>query len=476
MKKLLALLLSISMLFLMACTTSAAAIDQPGLTSQQAESSVTSSTQLADNVLANAKSNIYLGSWDEKITGHIQGFCTDDVGQYLYATFTYLLVKVDMRTGEVVGTVTLHREGHLGDLTYHEGKVYGSLMYDPYGRFFVAVFDCDKIKGDMHYTDESVMSVLYLANMTTDWENNLAGNEHNNSAASMGHRYGLGGIDGMAFGTLPGKGYTTANGFVPDDKTYLIVATGTYSNSYNRYDNENYIFLVYDPDEITSDNLIPFTTDLLTTEYTKETSLFYKHKMFCYVGNFQYGVQVLNFDKTNGNYLIESYERNTKSEFYVDGAKYQRYVIDGSVPLYLDTVEVGQSVTGDKSGFLTQAKAHEMAACYTDYEDVDGDGDYDEQETGWHMTLKCVCGEHDNISEHTAVAYGETGYAIKLCGTTGQKNTGARLLGSDASGNKYFYAVSNYSGETIEGIRCETAYVQLYKILGDDYSYEEFNK
>ena len=42
----------------------------------------------------------------------------------------------------------------------------------------------------------------------------------------------------------------------------------TYGNA-QRYDNENFVFLVYDPENITSDNLLPFTEDLLTQDYTE---------------------------------------------------------------------------------------------------------------------------------------------------------------------------------------------------------------
>ena len=71
----------------------------------------------------------------------------------------------------------------------------------------------------------------------------------------MGHRYGSGGIDGITFGTIPGKGYDADHdgqvdaGTSTGDKKYLIVHHGPSGNA-RRYDNENIVLLVFDPDDI----------------------------------------------------------------------------------------------------------------------------------------------------------------------------------------------------------------------------------
>ena len=286
----------------------------------------------------------------------------------------------------------------------------------------------------------------------------------------MGHRYGTGGIDGITFGTLPGRGYdTTGDGTVDQstgDKRYMIVTYGPYGNA-QRYDNENFVFLVYDPENITSDNLLPFTEDLLTQDYTENQKLFYKHKLFCYAGNQTYGVQQLEYDEKTGDLWLECYDRPSGSEF--PGTS--RYVIDGSVPLYMDTVEVGQSVTGDAAGFVTQAEAKATAACYTDYEDADSDGDKTEQETGWHMTLKCLCGSGKTLqNDHTAQTYGKTGKACKICGKGSQFSTGLRSLGND-----YFYGATSGSTE-VNGKTYQWGTASLYRLNRDTYIFEKLTE
>ena len=433
---------------------------------------------LARNVLDNCKYTLDLGSWStlasEGGAGHLQGICTDDEGNYMYASFTNMLVKVDMKTGKIVGTVTglaagsISSGAHIGDICYYKGKIYGSLEYKASERWYICVFDGDKItEMDMHYTTPGVMYGLYVPQVGDDFKNELTAGEHINGPASMGHRYGTGGIDGITFGTLPGKGYDTDGDGNRDvstgDKRYMIVTYGPYANA-KRYDNENFVFLVYDPDEIDSDNLLPFTEGLLTQDYAENQKLFYKHKMFCYAGNQTYGVQQLEYDEDTGDLWLECYGSASGSEFpYMS-----RMVIDGSVPLYMDTVEVGQSVTGDKSGFVTQQEAHATAACYTDYEDGDGDGNTSEQETGWHMTLKCLCGNGKTLqNDHEAKIYGETGHACKVCGKGAQFATGLRSLG-----NGYFYGAA--SGSTSkDGKTYQWGTASLYKLNRTAYVFDK---
>ena len=433
---------------------------------------------LARNVLDNCEYTLDLGSWSsvasEGGAGHLQGICTDDEGNYLYASFTNMLVKVDMRTGKIAGTVTglaagsISSGAHIGDICYYDGKIYGSLEYKASERWYICVFDGDKItEMDMPYTTPGVMYGLYVPQVGDDFKNELTAGEHNNNADSMGHRYGTGGIDGITFGTLPGRGYDTDGDGVRDistgDKRYMIVTYGPYGNA-KRYDNENFVFLVFDPEDITADNLRPFTEGLLTQDYTENQKLFYKHKLFCYAGNQTYGVQQLEYDEDTGDLWMECYDRPSGTEF----PNLSRYVIDGSVPLYMDTVEVGQSVTADANGFVTKEAAHATAACYTDYEDADGDGNTAEQETGWHMTLKCLCGNGKTLqNDHTATVYGATGYACKVCGGGSQFSTGLRSLG-----NGYFYGAASGS-EQKNGRTYQWGTASLYKLDRRTYS---FNK
>ena len=61
--------------------------------------------------------------------GHVQGMAVDTKQEYIYLSFTTMLVKMNMK-GEVVGTVT-GILGHLGCLDFNDedGRVYGSLEY-----------------------------------------------------------------------------------------------------------------------------------------------------------------------------------------------------------------------------------------------------------------------------------------------------------------------------------------------------------
>ena len=99
------------------------------------------------------------GPWK---AGHVQGIAVDAKQEYIYLSFTTMLVKMNMK-GEVVGTVT-GILGHLGCLEFNDedGRLYGSLEYknDVIGKdilkqegvtkqfqtgFYVAIFDVDKI-------------------------------------------------------------------------------------------------------------------------------------------------------------------------------------------------------------------------------------------------------------------------------------------------------------------------------------------
>lgn len=433
------------------------------------------STSLSEKVLKNCKYSLDLGAWSTAVqdggAGHLQGICCDDDGKYMYASFTNMLVKVDMETGEIVGSVVGMAAGsitsgaHIGDICYYQGKIYGALEYKAAERWYICVFDCEKINAlNMSYTTEGVMYALYVPQVGDNFKNELNAGEHNNNPDSMGHRYGSGGIDGITFGTIPGKGYDADHdgqvdaGTSTGDKKYLIVNHGPYGNA-RRYDNENIVLLVFDPDDITENNLQPFNETMLNADYAENQKLYYKHKMFSYVGNHTYGVQQVEYDEGTGDLYLETYGRPAGSEF----PQYSRFVVDGSIPLYLDTLEVGQSVTADAEGFITQAAAKATANCYKDIDDVDGDGNYAEQELGWHMTLKCLCGNGKTLADHEAVTYGATGHPCKICGQAAQFTTGLTSLG-----NGYFYCATNWNSS---GKECGSA--SLYKINRTNWTFEK---
>ncbi len=428
------------------------------------------------DVVSSMRPVIDLGTWssaaDSHGANHAQGVCVDDEGKYMYTSFTNMLVKSDVQTGEIVGTVTGLRTGslktgaHIGDICYYNGKIYGTLDYRPYARWYIAEFDVSKITGmNTHYTTPGLMKALYIPQVTADYEEELFAGEHENDPTSMGHRYGVSGVDDMAIGPLPGGGYDTDGDGDVDistgDKKFLYIYYGSYGNA-KRYDNENNIFLVYDFDDMTEQNLLPFHEDNLEMEYTEEQSYYYKHKMFSYVGNHAYGIQQTEYDPVTGDYWLEGYAISDGSEF----PQPDRFVIDGSVPLYMDEVEVGQSVTGDATGFLTQAEAHATAALYTDYEDGDGDGDYSEQEQGWHVTLKCLCGDGKTLDDHNEAIYGVTGHPCRICGRRSQFKTGFTALGNDL-----FYGLE-HRVEILDGVTYYNAIARLYQLNRETYTFD----
>ena len=65
--------------------------------------------------LPNLPKKLHSGPWK---AGHVQGIAVDTNREYVYISFTTMLVKMDMK-GNVVGTVT-GLLGHLGCLEFNE--------------------------------------------------------------------------------------------------------------------------------------------------------------------------------------------------------------------------------------------------------------------------------------------------------------------------------------------------------------------
>ena len=152
---------------------------------------------------------------------HLQGICVDDKMEYMYFSYTSALAKVDMKTGEVVGSVGGFGQGsfgtpggaHLGCLAYYDGRIYGSLEYkEPGAKFFVAAFDEDAITEvgmDVKEMDSGVYGIL-LKEPTLDFRdplNDEVNDKTNGFAANeekAGHKFGCSGIDGVTFAPMPG--------------------------------------------------------------------------------------------------------------------------------------------------------------------------------------------------------------------------------------------------------------------------------
>ena len=429
------------------------------------------------NILENGQRVINLGLWCEDAphgADHVQGICVDDAGKYMYASFTNTVVKLDVETGEIAGTMGglktgTHVDGaHIGELTYHNGKIYAAIEYKASARWYIAVIDGEMItEMNMPYTTPGMMQALYVPQIGDAFCEELYAGEHINEGGSMGHRYGASGIDAMTVGKIPGGGYDTdGDGVVDiaDDKEYLFTVLSPFGNI-KRYDNENMILLMFDFDKMTQQNLRPFTEEDLTREYADAETYRYEHKIFGYTGNQRYGAQQLEYDKDTNDFWLDCYPKDGHgtTEFPI----VRRMAIDGAVPLYMDTVEVGQSVTHDAEGFITKAEANKTAALYTDYEDGDGDGDYTEQETGWHFSLKCICGV--GMENHEATVYGATGHPTKICGHRDAFYTGLLSLG-----NNMFYGVENTTSYDENGTAHFGGIATLYRLNRENYLFETY--
>jgi len=279
---------------------------------------------------------------------HIQGIAVDEKKGFIYYSFTTMLIKAKM-DGTIVGSVK-GLTGHLGCIDFHEadGKVYGSLEYknDAIGKgihrslgiekeyedaFYMTVFDVDKIdRMDMDAEKDGVMTALYLKTVCDDY-NGFGANKDGTPAK---HRYGCSGIDGTAFGPLPGS---------TDGKEYLFVCYGIYSDL-NREDNDYQVVLCYD-----TENWDSLAQPLSQSNMHRSGPAAPTYRFFVYTGNTRYGVQNLEYDKYTNSFFMAVYH-GAKPEF----PNYKLFAVDASVAPKEEKLkgldEVGLTLTLKKVG------------------------------------------------------------------------------------------------------------------------------
>ena len=290
----------------------------------------------------NLPKSLYGGAW-AKPANHLQGIACDEEHRYMYMTFTDRLIKVDMAKNEIVASVpgllagSIYGGGaHLGCLCYRDGKVYGSLEYKAAEKFYVAVFDCEKMTAmDMNYKTSGVMTTLYMDEVVRDYTDDLDVGEHDNTPDTLGHRYGCSGIDGITFGSMPGdKG----------GKEYMFLSYGIYRHL-TRQDDDYQVLLVFDPDTFVS---LPFDQDHPHMQGPK----LYK-KLFVYTGNTNYGVQNLEYDQDTGDLWMMVYE-GRKPQY----PNYPVYLVDGSIPPHEETLRIyGKAYPENLRGEVLTLKA-----------------------------------------------------------------------------------------------------------------------
>ncbi|MBQ8720266.1 MAG: hypothetical protein IJY65_04465 [Clostridia bacterium] len=253
---------------------------------------------------------------------HCQGIAVDEIGGYIYYSFTTSLVKCTL-DGTVVGTVE-NIAGHLGciDWNERERRIYASLEYknDAIGKgilrglgrssdeldvgFYIAIFDGDLIdRIGMDAERDGVMRAAYLSTVVSDYSGSyvVEGRE-------LLHIHGCSGIDGIAFG--PDFGAS-------DGREYLHVCYGIYSDT-ERLDNDYQVILQYEPDE-----LLGTALPLLQKNMHKIGPHEPRNRYFLYTGNTSWGIQNLEYDAFSNSYFAAVY-RGKKPQF----PNYPMFVID----------------------------------------------------------------------------------------------------------------------------------------------------
>lgn len=264
---------------------------------------------------------IYSQEWK---AGHIQGIAVDTKKEYIYYSFTTMLIKADLQ-GNIVGTVK-GLLGHLGCIEFNEedGRIYGSLEYknDSIGRgilkqenttkhwdsaFYVAIFDVDKITREgMSAEKDGIMTSVYLPTVLEDFEAKVVSN-----GKTLEHRYGCSGFDGITFGPKFGKS---------DGKRYLTIAYGIYGDN-SRTDNDYQVLLQYDTKNWKKYEH-PLSQESMHTSGPAKPA----GRYFVYTGNRNWGVQNMEYDATRNFWFLATYETK-KSDF----CGFTLHVVDGNI-------------------------------------------------------------------------------------------------------------------------------------------------
>ena len=255
--------------------------------------------------------------------GHIQGIAVDTEQQYMYYSYTTMLIKTDMQ-GNIVGSVT-GLLGHLGDLDFNDedGRLYGSLEYknDAIGQgilrmekssrkldnaFYIAIFDVNKItRESMDAEKDGIMTTVYLPTVLEDYLADVLTAE-----GKQNHRLGCSGIDGVTFGPKFGK---------KGGKQYLTVGYGIYGDT-NRSDNDYQVLLQYDVR-----NWAKYEKSLSQDDMHQQGPAKPAGQYFVKTGNTTYGVQNLDYDASTHSWMMAVY-KGKKSNF----PNYTFFAADGA--------------------------------------------------------------------------------------------------------------------------------------------------
>ena len=288
---------------------------------------------------------LYSGFWKE---GHVQGIAVDAKREFVYYSFTTILLKTDFE-GNPIGTVE-NLAGHLGCIQYDPDRdlVYGSLElkhdqigkgiidrigYDPSQEdaFYAVCFEAEKIdRMRMDAERDDVMNAVWLRDVVADYR-------ETDPASGEAHRYGCSGIDGFALGPVFGQS--------PDAPKKMMIAYGVYENR-SRNDNNYQVIRQYDPSvfETYGKPLCQSAPHHSGPEHSEEV-------YFLYTGNTVYGIQNLDYDAFSRNWLVSVYVGHRESF-----TNFPMFLIDGKVAPREDDL---QGRAGERGKVLTLAKLGE---------------------------------------------------------------------------------------------------------------------
>ena len=276
---------------------------------------------------------IHTRLWD---TIHIQGIAIDSNKEFIYYSFTTILVKATIN-GKIIGSVTgLH--GHLGCIAYNlqDNCVYGSLEHknDSIGKmvqenldadeyidesFHVAIFNTDLIdRMDMDAFGSGIMETVCLKTVADDYFGKTQGPN-----GTVMHKYGCSGIDGISFG----PDFGSCGG-----KQYLCVAYGIYGDI-TREDNDYQVILQYDIND-----LMQYKSSTGLSNYGIDKP---RNKLFLYTGNTEWGIQNLEYDSYTNSWLAAVY-KGRKTNF----PNYSLFVIDGIAKPVFQTLIGNNEIKG----------------------------------------------------------------------------------------------------------------------------------
>ncbi len=303
---------------------------------------------------------------------HVQGVAADGNG-HVYFSFTDSLIKTDM-DGNVVGSVTgISGTLHLGDISYYDGKIYGSLMTQTSDKEnvdagpYIAIFDATQITTTgIDAMNGSVMQTVSLQKLLASFIDK--GTEYDPTTDDeyagkyTGGKYGIyQGLDsvtvGPKFGEVDGEYYLTAVLPAPDVQDNVL-----------REDNRHLVMMQFDLDTLAT---YAQATDMVTHTVGPDSydSLYYYHTGV-------YGqVQVVTYDDYTQSYMIGTYSEKSHS---ID-THYTFYMLDASKAAVEGEL---QGVDYDGDGNLDKGMLV----------DDKGYGTYDNVADMYGMTVGCSTG------------------------------------------------------------------------------------